>query len=61
MPGPAVRDRLRVPLDDVLVAKPGSANADAARVHLEPVVEPGRHQMAHVRLDRHRLDALLSQ
>lgn len=61
MPGPAVRDRLSVALDHVLVAKPGSANVDAAGVDLEPIVEPGRFQVTHVGLDRHRLDSLLSQ
>jgi NAD-dependent protein deacetylase/lipoamidase len=61
MSGPAVCDRLSVALDHVLVAKPRSANVDAARVDLEPIVEPGRLEMTHVRLDRHRLYALLSQ
>ena len=33
----------------------------AARVDLEPVVEARRREVAHVRLDRQRLDALLAQ
>jgi hypothetical protein len=61
MPGPAVGDRLAVPLDDILVAKPCAADVHAPGVDLQAVVEPRRLPVADVRLDRHRFDALLAQ
>jgi hypothetical protein len=59
MSGPAVGDLFAVPLDDVLVAEPCSANIDAACMDPQPVVEPRRLQVTDVCLDRHRLDSLV--
>src|SRR4029453_7782232 len=61
MPRPAIGDRLAVPLDHVLVAKPGAADVHAARVHGQPVVEVRRPDVADVCLDRHRLHAVVAE
>ena len=58
---PAVGDGVAVALDDVLVAKAGAANVDAACMDPQPVVELRRLAMTDVGLDRERLDALLAQ
>jgi len=58
---PAVGDRLTAALDDVLEAEARAAQTDAARADDEPVVEARRLQVAGVRLEHERLDALLAQ
>ena len=59
---PAVRHRDAVGADDrVLVAEARAAQADAARVDVQLVVEPGRHAVAAERLEHERLDAVVAQ
>jgi hypothetical protein len=52
----ALRDPLTRPLDDVLEAEARTAQADAARMDRQPVVEVRRPQVAGVRLEREGLD-----
>jgi hypothetical protein len=61
MSGPTVGELLAVPLDHVLVAEARAADVHATGMDLQPVVEARRSQMAHVGLDRHGLDTLVSQ
>ena len=59
VPRPAVRHEVPVARDGVLVAKARAADVAAACVDRQRVVEPDRLEVAHVRLDRERLVALL--
>jgi len=58
---PPVRDPVAVVLEQVLVAEARAADVDAAHVEPEPVVEPRRGAVAHVRLGHERLDARFAQ
>ena len=58
---PAVGDHRPVALDRVLESEPRAAHVEAARVDEQPVVEHGRREEAHVRLEHERLDPLVAQ
>src|SRR5581483_3204196 len=58
---PAVRDRLSLALEHVLVAKARSADADAAGVNPDAVVEEDGLQVTDMRLGRQRLVAVRLQ
>ena len=59
--GPPVGNRLAVALDDVLVAEPRAADVHAARVNVEAVVEVRGLQVANVRFERQRFDAVVAE
>jgi hypothetical protein len=58
---PSVSDPLAVALDHVLVAESRAADVDAARVHVEAVVEVRGLQIPDVRLERQRLDPVVAE